>query len=514
MRRINNYADGELPRTAEEVYEEQKSTFLPENSVVSQSRQEGAITCETKEYIEQMIASSGGNTDAYEGIYHKHLYNTMPENVDSIVEKRLDYIQARIDQRIELCEAEGSYDVRDNEELVESITTEIKNSMEKQYADAAAISAYMEFQEYYENPLNEDKQSKLEAVMFRNNKMSIEEEKQKIIERFEAMTQNGELEYLVRGAPLLCLYGSHARHLDMYRSHGIYVNNKAVAFEEDCIVNKNISYFGHCNAPGCSLTEIISLKLGSVVNTDGVALQEVEDYIKVGIKCVPEFDGKWQNPHLTTLIAKDGGAEVFGDGLSPYHAALTTASYLICKQGGLIYPLTSGQIDEAYYYAAFQNYPFNDYGSEAFYKWCEMKDICPTIAGQPGHTQWHQKRIDNALTDFRLAKEKYENRYPENRVESNPYSNPLASLGASAEYKESAEYEVTRDNAQAAFECCLLDADRVGAANMSSEQAKKYGDILQDYLSSGILQEEEKKEVVSRYGEFLKVYRGARGITE
>ena len=49
---------------------------------------------------------------------------------------------------------------------------------------------------------------------------------------------------------------------------------------------------------------------------------------------------------------------------------------------------------------------------------------------------------------------------------------------------------------------------------MSSEQAKKYGDILQDYLSSGILQEEEKKEVVSRYGEFLKVYRGARGITE
>ena len=28
MRRINNYADGELPRTAEEVYEEQKSTFL------------------------------------------------------------------------------------------------------------------------------------------------------------------------------------------------------------------------------------------------------------------------------------------------------------------------------------------------------------------------------------------------------------------------------------------------------------------------------------------------------
>lgn len=59
MERINNHADYQLPRTAEEVYEEQKSTFLPKDSVISQSQQGGPITCDTKEYIEQMIRSNG-----------------------------------------------------------------------------------------------------------------------------------------------------------------------------------------------------------------------------------------------------------------------------------------------------------------------------------------------------------------------------------------------------------------------------------------------------------------------
>lgn len=427
----------------------------------------------------------------------------MPESIDSLVGKRLNDIQARIDLRIELCGAEGSYKVRDNEELVAAITAEVKNNMERQCADAAAISAYMEYQEYYEDSLRENKLSELEAVAVKSDAIALEEERQKMIERFQAMAKSGQLEYLVRGAPLMCICGSHSRHLDMHYSHGIYVNGKAMAFEEDCIVNENISYFGLCNAPECKLTETISLKLGAPVNVNGDTLREEEDFVREGIKCIPDFDGKWQNAYLTTLIAKDG--------ISSYSKALTTASYLICKHGGLIYPFSSGQIDEAYYQAPFQAYPYNDFGSEAFYKWCEENDICPTVAGQPGHAQWHQKKIDEAMTAFGLAKEKYDQEYPANRVETAIYA-------ASSKVPDFGEtylaYENTKQRAVAAYEQCLHDAKLIGRSGMSNEEAKKYGDILQDYLNSGILEPREKEAALSQYGEFTQGYRGSRGQTE
>ena len=69
------------------------------------------------------------------------------------------------------------------------------------------------------------------------------------------------LEYVVRGAPILCNCGTHSRHLDMLSSHGFYVNGKAVAFEGDWKPEENIPYFGHCQSPCHNLSETISLKM-------------------------------------------------------------------------------------------------------------------------------------------------------------------------------------------------------------------------------------------------------------
>lgn len=504
----------QLPKTAQEAVEELDYLFFPNGRKAGE--QEETAQRGINEITRNLILQKGGDVDDYDRAYNRYLFEQMQNDQADFIamrEAQLDYYQDMVDLRLDLCEIDETYNVRDNPEIVAAVEEEVRKSLNDTYKNNAALNACWDY-ETEKKDRGEVAEASLYDIQKQSDIEDMEEQKQQMIKRFEAMSHTDELEYVVRGAPIMCMAGSHSRHLDMYRSHGIYVNNKAVAFEEDCIVDKNISYFGHCYSPACTLTERISLKVGQVVNSVGVALQDVEESIYEGIKCVPKFDGKWQNTHLTTLIAKDGGAEIFGDGYSPYCRAVTTASYLICEHGGLVYPLTSGQIDEAYYHAAFQNYPFQDFGSEAFYKWCEENDVCPVIAGKPGHSQWHQKKIEEALADFKQAKENYEAKYPENRIEKNLYSSPLDSLNATNAYEEYSDYEAARANGQAAYENCLLEAKRVGAANMSSEEAGEYGDILQDYLNSGLLREQEKKEAVSQYGEFLRGYRGSRGAIE
>ena len=400
-------------QTAQEVYKELEPYFLPDQSDLKPISVETSTP--TQEYILSLIRDEYGEeaVKQYETIYNKHfnsdhLYNSLSAQVDIDTRKKLDSIQALVDLRVHLCEAKGTYEVGKNEELIEAVRQEIENELLEGYKDTAAQEAYLEF-------LNHDKALKggeselpeFDEILGEKNRKEAEEEKEEMIKRFKAMSETDQMEYVVRGAPIMCMMGSHSRHLDMYRSHGVYINRKAVAFEGDCIVDENIPYFGHCNSPSCTLTETISLKLGPVVNAAGVALEEVDERVFEGIKCVPWFVGKWKNTHFTTLLARDEPPQNFRGRYNPYYGALTTASYLVCKHGGLVYPLTSGQIDEAYYHAAFQQYPFHDFGSKEFYKWCRENDICPTIAGDQEHIEWHQNKINEALADLAQAKENY-----------------------------------------------------------------------------------------------------------
>lgn len=496
MEYINFDPEYEIPKTTEEVIEELDYLFFP-SSRGGEMEASDRISGELNEEIRAIIKNEGGNVSDYDREYQNYIAIQMIDDYSKFTinkEAKLDYYQAMVDERLKICEVDGSYEVRDNPRIVAAVEQEVRSALNAEYANTAAINACQDYERLVKER-GEETAINTDEIREREELEASEKQKAQMIERAEEMARKGELEYVVRGATLMCMCGSHTRHLDMYHSYGIYVNDKAVACKDDCIANQNISYFGHCNAPGCKLTETISLKVGSVVNTEGVALQDVQESIKVGKKCVPDFDGKWQNTHLTTLIAEDGGVI--------YRQVLTTASYLICKHGGLIYPITSGQIDEAYYYAAFQAYPYDDFGSEAFYNWCEKNNVCPAIAGRPEHAQWHRKKIDEAMKNYSPAKEIYQETYLERGGQLSTKSDPLAS---GSDYSAYLSYKDLQKEAQAAYENCLTDAKRVGSANMPSEEAKKYADILQDYLDSGVLEEYERTEVIDRYGEFLEVY--------
>ncbi len=133
-------------------------------------------------------------------------------------------------------------------------------------------------------------------------------------------------EYLVRGALLTCDFGSHARKLNLPLSHGIYIKEKAQILEDDCIVDDNISYFGvcTCETPPCD-TETVTLQKYGDAGKDGATI--------TGCKCCPEIIGKWRDCMERNMYA--GNVKT-----------VTTESYLVCKHGGLIQPVSSGQEEE------------------------------------------------------------------------------------------------------------------------------------------------------------------------
>lgn len=119
--------------------------------------------------------------------------------------------------------------------------------------------------------------------------------------------------YVVRGAKLRCDKGSHCRLINLPKSHGSYVDGKPIMAEEDCKSGVNIMPFGICQIPkGPPIT---------LVGEDGKPV--------TGSPCVATIMGKW-------LKTKKG---FLADGSS----ALTTESFLICMQGGIIRIEESGQ---------------------------------------------------------------------------------------------------------------------------------------------------------------------------
>ena len=493
MEDINN-TDYEIPKTPEEVYKEQERHLFPNGIETGGQEENRVITCEFHEYTKAEIERCNGNLDFYENSYNRHLYSLYPENIEADIyieaEKRLDAFQNRIDERMEVCKVQGSYDVRENEQLVEAMREEVRREKEEQYSYLAAFSAHQDYTDNY--GISEEQKPDIDLGSWVDAEAAavLEIQKQQIIRRFIEGKNSGELEYLVRGAPITCICGSHTRHLDMYHSHGVYVNGKAVAFEEDCLPDINISYFGHCNSPKAELTETISLKKGGAVNIHGAYLEEPDDAIRVAIKCIPAFEGKWQNAHEETLIAGKG---------ERYTKALTTASYLICRHGGLIYPLTSGQLDESYYHAPFMAYPFDDFGSEAFYHWCEQNNICPALPGEQEYYDWYKDKLDT-------AREKHKKLLQENEKwveEGGP------DLMMSGDTPQTRLYDHQEYMAKL-YEECLDGAYMLGLDTMSREERQKYIQLKEEYADSILLNRPESEEVRERYSG-LRLNLGSNG---
>jgi len=112
-------------------------------------------------------------------------------------------------------------------------------------------------------------------------------------------------EYLVEGAMLMCLNGTNPTTLKVPGGHGYTSSGKNKANCKDCTMCKNIDFFGSC-------------RLNTATYTCAGFMQ---------------LDSKWTNTGIGMLSPEKVDGE----------EALTMDSVLICKKGGLIIPLTSGQ---------------------------------------------------------------------------------------------------------------------------------------------------------------------------
>lgn len=112
-------------------------------------------------------------------------------------------------------------------------------------------------------------------------------------------------EYLVEGAKLICLHGEEVTELQIPQSHNYTSGGRVKANCKDCIACENIKYFGQCE-------------------------KNKETHLCEGFM---ELEEKWENTVLPI-----GEAETV-DG----EPAISMTSILVCKKGGIIIPVTSGQ---------------------------------------------------------------------------------------------------------------------------------------------------------------------------
>lgn len=126
-------------------------------------------------------------------------------------------------------------------------------------------------------------------------------------------------EYLVRGALLQCECGSHPRKMNLKRSHGIYVNGKPQILQSDCTL-ENIPFFGICSSE-------TPPKDAETVSFEAYGNSE---QTVTGCQCCPDIIGKWRNCNEA-------------NGKDVDELMVTNESYLVCRCGGLIQVIKSGQ---------------------------------------------------------------------------------------------------------------------------------------------------------------------------
>lgn len=160
-----------------------------------------------------------------------------------------------------------------------------------------------------------------------------EEDAEKKIKDYLKKHNNGKEnnEYLVRGAELQCSCGSHTRKLNLSPCHGVYIKGHPVVHELDCMqgAKDNITWFGVC-----SNEDLVSVDI-MIKDENGGEIR--------GLKCDPEIVGIWIDSYEGTRIV-DNGNKMQDDPDNPAGCnTLTVGSFLVCRNGGIISPVSSGQ---------------------------------------------------------------------------------------------------------------------------------------------------------------------------
>lgn len=139
-------------------------------------------------------------------------------------------------------------------------------------------------------------------------------------------------EYLVRGALLRCSCGTNSRKLNLSPCHGVYFKEHPLVHMMDCRQGEgaedNITWYGVCDKEDLETEKIV------VVDDNGEN--------QTGKRCCPEIIGSWRNTYGRSKIASNHTASEEYE----LYDALTMDSYLICRHGGIITPVDSGQSRE------------------------------------------------------------------------------------------------------------------------------------------------------------------------
>lgn len=133
--------------------------------------------------------------------------------------------------------------------------------------------------------------------------------------------------YAVRGARIFCTKGSHYRRLDLPKTHGSFLRDKAAMNEDDSVhvensteeVFGNIPTFGICLSDDNDEDDVKTSHVeGLIFPLMGVEIDEI-DFPLEGSRCIPRI-GKWIGAKEDTLVDEK--------------PALTTACTLTCATGG------------------------------------------------------------------------------------------------------------------------------------------------------------------------------------
>ena len=180
--------------------------------------------------------------------------------------------------------------------------------------------------------------SETETAMKESTKAKNEETIKELEEALKGRASQNP-EYLVRGAPLRCSYGSHMRYLDMLKTHGVYLDDKPVMHKKDCVVGENIMSFGICNSP-TSYTDrngVIFCRSGNRCGGQLSYKAGGQSDHRADMQTDQIREEGWENCKNETKIAQDATAKTASHKGCTCYEAITTASYLVCEHGGLIF---------------------------------------------------------------------------------------------------------------------------------------------------------------------------------
>ncbi|MBD5480405.1 MAG: DUF4280 domain-containing protein [Lachnospiraceae bacterium] len=138
--------------------------------------------------------------------------------------------------------------------------------------------------------------------------------------------------YVVRGADLMCNCGTNSRKFNLNQCHGVYIKDHAIVHDHDCIQGEkeNITWFGVCTS-------------GEAPDTENIKLIGGDNQEHTGKKCTPVIVDIWQNSYDKTQVVKNESCKDGNLENAVVHNTVTMDSFLVCKYGGIIMPINSGQ---------------------------------------------------------------------------------------------------------------------------------------------------------------------------